>query len=80
MPSFLLQTRKAAVAGDFTMLADEVAPVIKALIENNIEVGALHNHMVHEKPRIFFLHYWGVGPAEQLATGLKAALDQTEKQ
>ena len=68
---------KAAVAGDFTMLADEVAPVIKTLIENDIEVVALHNHMVHENPRIFFLHYWGVGPAEKLVNGLKAALDET---
>lgn len=70
---------KAAVAGDFTMLEDEVAPVIKALVENGIEVVAVHNHMVHEKPRTFFLHYWGVGPAEQLAKGLRAALDQTGK-
>ncbi|MEJ7586808.1 MAG: DUF1259 domain-containing protein [Ferruginibacter sp.] len=69
----------AAVAGDFTMLEDEVAPVIKALIENGIEVVAVHNHMVHEQPRIFFLHYWGVGNAKQLAKGLKAALDQTGK-
>lgn len=68
---------KAAVAGDFTMLENEVAPVVKALVENGIEVVAVHNHMVHEEPRIFFLHYWGVGPAEKLATGLKAALDQT---
>ena len=67
----------AAVAGDFTMLEDEVAPVIKALIENGIEVVAVHNHMVHEQPKIFFLHYWGTGNAEQLAKGLKAALDQT---
>lgn len=70
---------KAAVAGDFTMLEDEVAAVIKALIENGIEVVAVHNHMTQEQPRIFFLHYWGVGPAEQLAKGLKAALDQTGK-
>lgn len=70
---------KAAVAGDFTMLESEVAHVIKALIENGIEVVAVHNHMVHEKPRIFFLHYWGVGNAEQLAKGLRAALDQTGK-
>lgn len=67
----------AAVAGDFTMLASEVEPVIKALVAHDIEVVALHNHMVHEEPRIFFLHYWGVGPAEELAKGLKAALDQT---
>ena len=70
---------KAAVAGDFTMLEGEVAPVIKALVENNIEVVAVHNHMVHETPRIFFLHYWGVGNAEQLARGIKAALDKTGK-
>lgn len=69
----------AAVAGDFTMLEDEVTPVIKALVENGIEVVAVHNHMVHEQPRIFFLHYWGVGNAEQLAKGLRAALDQTGK-
>ena len=69
----------AAVAGDFTMLEDEVAPVIKALVENGIEVVAVHNHMVHEQPRIFFLHYWGVGNAEQLAKGLKAALNETGK-
>jgi hypothetical protein len=68
---------KAAVAGDFTMLENEVEPVIKALIENGIEVVALHNHMIHEQPRIFFLHYWGVGSAEKLAKGLKDALNKT---
>lgn len=70
---------RAAVAGDFTMLENEVAPVIKALVENGIEVVAVHNHMVHERPRIFFLHYWGVGNAEQLAKGLRAALNETGK-
>jgi len=70
---------KAAVAGDFTMLESEVEPVIKALVENGIEVVAVHNHMVHEQPKIFFLHYWGVGNAEQLAKGLRAALNQTGK-
>ena len=69
----------AAVCGDFAMLEDEVAPVIKALIENGIEVVAVHNHMVHEQPKIFFLHFWGIGNAEQLAKGLRSALDQTGK-
>lgn len=68
---------RAAVSGDFAMLADEVAPVIEALVDHGIEVVAVHNHMVHEQPRIFFLHYWGVGPAEKLAEGLRAALDRT---
>ncbi|WP_153796180.1 DUF1259 domain-containing protein [Foetidibacter luteolus] len=70
---------KAAVAGDFAMLENEVEPVIRALVENGIEVVAVHNHMVHEHPRIFFLHYWGVGQARQLAKGLRTALDQTGK-
>jgi hypothetical protein len=68
---------KAAVCGDFTMLADEVAPVIKALVENDIEVVAVHNHMVQEEPKIFFLHYWGVGAVEKLAKGLRDAIDKT---
>jgi hypothetical protein len=70
---------RAAVAGDFAMLENEVAPVIKALIENGIEVVAVHNHMVHEQPRIFFLHYWGTGSAASLAKGLRTALNQTGK-
>lgn len=70
---------KAAVAGDFAMLTDEVAPVIDALVRHGIEVVAVHNHMVTETPRIFFLHYWGVGPASNLLQGLRAALDQTGK-
>lgn len=68
---------KAAVAGDFVMLADEVAPVIEALAGQNIEVVAVHNHMVHDTPRVFFLHFWGVGPVDVLARGLKAGLAQT---
>jgi hypothetical protein len=71
--------QRAAVAGDFTMLETEVAPVIKALVQHGIEVVAVHNHMVQEEPRIFFLHYWGVGPVDQLVKGFKAALDQTGK-
>ncbi len=70
---------RAAVAGDFAMLEDEVAPVIAALTRHNIEVVAVHNHMVHENPRIFFLHYWGVGPVKDLVAGLKDALSQTGK-
>lgn len=62
------------------MLENEVEPVINALIENGIEVVTSHNHMIHEQPHIFFLHYWGVGPAEKLAKGLKVALNHTGKE
>lgn len=68
---------KAAVAGDFAMLDREVEPVISALVQHGIEVVAVHNHMVTENPRIFFLHYWGKGPADKLAEGLRAALKKT---
>lgn len=70
---------RAAVAGDFAMLEDEVAPVIAALTRHKIEVVAVHNHMVHENPRIVFLHYWGVERLADLTAGLKDALAQTGK-
>lgn len=65
---------RAAVAGDFAMLAHEVAPVVEALVTRGIEVVALHNHMIHEQPSIYFLHYWGVGPRRDLLAALQAAL------
>ncbi|MGQ0764977.1 MAG: DUF1259 domain-containing protein [Gemmatimonadota bacterium] len=65
---------RAAVAGDFAMLAHEVAPVVKALVTRGIEVVALHNHMTHEQPTIYFLHYWGVGRQSDLLAALQAAL------
>ena len=71
--------KRAAVAGDFTMLTHEVAPVVQALATHNIEVTAVHNHMVHEEPRVFFLHFWGVAAAEELARGLRSALDAQAK-
>jgi hypothetical protein len=67
---------KAAIAGDVAMLAGEVTPVLKALRTNGIDVVAIHHHMTGTQPAIYFLHYWGVGPAAKLATGFKAALDQ----
>ena len=60
--------------GDFAMLEGEVQGVLKALRRANINIVAIHNHMIGESPRYIFLHYWGVGPAEDLAKGLKAAL------
>src|SRR5207244_203390 len=65
----------AAVDGDFIMTAAEVQPVLKALRKANIHVVALHNHMVGEQPAFFFTHFWGKGPAADLARGVKAALD-----
>jgi hypothetical protein len=67
---------RAAINGDFVMLADEVDGVIQALRQNGIEVVALHNHMLHEEPRLFFMHFWADDDALKLARGLRAALDR----
>jgi hypothetical protein len=66
---------RAATTGDFVLIASEVAPVIRALRANGIEVTALHSHMLDETPRLFFMHFWGEGDANALARGLRAALD-----
>jgi hypothetical protein len=66
----------AAVDGDFIMTAPEVQPVLRALRKAGIHVVALHNHMAGEQPTYYFTHFWGKGPAEQLAKGVKAALDE----
>ena len=65
----------AVVDGDFAMLEDELQDVLKALRRARINIVAIHNHMTHEQPPIMFLHFWALGPAEDLARGLKAALD-----
>jgi hypothetical protein len=69
----------AEIAGDVAMLASEVTPVLKALRSNGLNVVAIHHHMTGQ-PTIYFLHYWGTGPADKLAAGFKAALNQTGKE
>ena len=68
---------KAVVDGDFAMLETELQGVLKALRAAGINIVAIHQHMAGEQPRILFLHFWGVGRAEDLAKGLRAALDRT---
>src|SRR5215216_7722937 len=67
---------KAAITGDFVLTADEVNPVLKALRANGIEVTAVHNHMLDDEPRLFFMHFWGNDDPQKLAKGLRAALDK----
>ena len=67
---------KAAITGDFVLIASEVNPVIKALRDNGIEVTALHSHMLTENPRLFFMHFWANDDAQKLARSLRAALDK----
>jgi hypothetical protein len=69
---------KAAITGDFVLTADEVNPVIRALQANGIEVTALHNHMLADEPRLFFMHFWANDDVQKLAKGLRAAFDQVK--
>lgn len=69
----------AVVAGDIAMLAPEITPVLKALRANGIDVVAMHHHMTGTTPDVYFLHYWGKGPAQKLATGVKAAIAELGK-
>ncbi len=73
---------KAAITGDFVLIAKEVNPVAKALREHGIEVTALHNHMLDDEPRLFFMHFWANDDAKKLAEGLKsgARSDQHRKE
>jgi hypothetical protein len=66
----------AAVAGDIAMLESEVTPVLKALRKSGLDVVAIHHHMTGDRPVIIFLHYWGTGPAEKLASSVKTAIGE----
>ncbi len=74
--------RLAGIDSAAKRIVDEVGPaisslqdVLRALRSSGIHVVAIHNHMTAEQPRMLFLHYWGVGPTEDLARALRAALD-----
>ena len=67
---------RAAITGDFVLLAEEVNPVLATLRQNGIEVTAVHNHMLDDQPRTFYVHFWAVDDAMKLAGGLRAALDK----
>jgi protein-tyrosine-phosphatase len=69
---------RAVVDGDFAMLESELQGVLKALRAAGISIVAIHSHMTGEEPRVMFLHYWGVGRTEDLARGLRQALDRTK--
>ncbi|NKQ87500.1 DUF1259 domain-containing protein [Rhizobium ruizarguesonis] len=67
---------KAAITGDFVLIASEVNPVLRALREGGIEVTAVHNHMLDDEPRLFFMHFWANDGVSKLTQGLKSALDK----
>jgi len=64
----------ALVDGDFAVTEDELQPVLKSLLQNKINIVAIHQHITHEEPRIMFFHYWGRGRAKDLANAVKGGL------
>ena len=68
----------ALVDGDFVVTEDELQPTLKALRKGNINIVAIHQHMTHEQPRMMFFHYWGRGPAKELAETIKSGLGQSQ--
>jgi len=68
---------KAAITGDFLATAAEVNPLIRALRSGDIEVTAIHSHMLDEEPRVFFVHFWANDDALKLARNIRIALDKT---
>jgi len=67
---------KAAITGDFVLTTSEVNPVLRALREGGIEVTAVHNHMLDDEPRLFFMYFWANDDVTKLARGLRSALDK----
>ncbi len=70
---------RVAATGDFVMIDDEVNPIVKALRAHGISVTALHNHMLHGSPALYFMHFWAEDTAADVAAGLKAAVDVLAK-
>ena len=68
---------KAAITGDFLVTSNEVNPLIRALRASDIEVTAIHSHMLNEQPRMFFIHFWANDDALKLARGVRTALETT---
>src|SRR3989454_7593626 len=66
---------KDVMMGDLVLLEDEVNPVMSALLENGLEVTALHNHFFFDEPRIFFMHVMGHASPEDLSRKAKPAID-----
>jgi Domain of Unknown Function (DUF1259) len=68
---------KAAITGDFLVTGNEVNPLIRALRAGDIEVTAIHSHMLDEQPRMLFIHFWANDDAVKLARNVRTALEKT---
>jgi hypothetical protein len=73
--AFIGSDERAVVSGGFAVPRSALRLVLQALRGSNIEIASIDQHMTDDKPRMLYVDFWGVGSAENLAKGLRAALD-----
>ncbi len=66
---------RAVATGEFPVVAAQVNPVVRTMREQGFEVAEVHNHMLDEEPRMFWVHIWGADQAARLATRMRAVVD-----
>ena len=76
--AFIKSGNTAVTYGDLVLLEDEVNSVISKLEERGLELSALHNHLLHETPRIMYIHFVGRGDEVEMAKGIREALALTK--
>ncbi len=70
---------KVMVMGDLVLLQDEVNPVLSELLDSGLEVTALHNHFFFDEPKVYFMHIGGEAAPDELASGVRRALDKVKE-
>jgi hypothetical protein len=76
--AFIKSDNTAITYGDLVLLEDEINPVISKLEDSGIELSALHNHLLHETPRVMYIHFVGRGDEVEMAKGIREALAVTK--
>jgi len=76
--AFQKSGKEAIVMGDLVLLQEEVNPVMKKLIEQGIEITAIHNHLLRASPAVMYMHYMGHGDAAKLASAVRSALEESK--
>ena len=71
--------QEAVVMGDLVLFQDEVDAAMSIALDNGLEVTALHNHFLFDKPKVVFMHIGGSGSVEQLAVAVRKALDKVRE-
>src|SRR5258708_22409167 len=76
--AFSSPNQDAMLMGDLVLAEDEVSPVMLALQENGLQITALHTHVLHETPRVMYMHIAGHGDAVKLADAVKKVIALTK--